>query len=134
MESKMSKWALALAIALTGGWAGCVAAGAAAAGAGTGIYLTSRGAGSTIDGSIDEVERHARAVFATEAIPVSGSQMENNGAKREIQGKKGDLDISVTMEQQSAQTTKVEVSARKNIAVWDKDYAQELLNKIVKQK
>jgi Protein of unknown function (DUF3568) len=134
MESTMSRWALALAIALTGGWAGCVAAGAAAAGAGTGVYLTSRGAGSTIDGSVDEVERRARAVFASEAIAVSDSKMENNGAKREIQGKKGDLDVSVTMEQQSAQTTKVEVAARKNIAVWDKDYAQELLNKIVKQK
>jgi len=38
------------------------------------------------------------------------------------------------MERQGAQTTKTEVSARKNIAVWDKDYAQELLGKIVKQK
>jgi uncharacterized protein DUF3568 len=134
MEIKMSRWALALAIALTGGWAGCVAAGAAAAGAGTGIYLTSRGAGSTIEGSVDDVDRRARAVFASEGISVSGSNMENNGAKREIQGKKGDLDISVTMERQTDTTTKVEVAARKNIAVWDKDYAQELLNKIVKQK
>lgn len=130
----MSKWALALAVALTSGWVGCVAAGAAAAGAGTGIYLTSRGAGSAVTGSVVEVDRRARAVFATEGIPVSGSQMENNGAKREIQGKKGELDITVSMEQQGDQTTKVEVAARKNIAVWDKDYAQELLNKIVKQK
>jgi len=38
------------------------------------------------------------------------------------------------MEQQGAQTTKTEVSARKKIAVWDKDYAQQLLGKIVKQK
>jgi hypothetical protein len=130
----MRKRALAIAVALAGVLPGCVAAGAAAAGAGTGLYLTSRGAGSVVNGSVDEVERRARAVFADEGIPVTGSQMENSGAKREISGKKNDLDITVSMEQQADQTTKTEVTARKNIAVWDKDYAQELMNKIVKQK
>ena len=38
------------------------------------------------------------------------------------------------MEQQGGQTTKTEVLARKNVAVWDKDYAQQLLGKIVNQK
>jgi len=38
------------------------------------------------------------------------------------------------MEQQSATTTKTEVSARRTSPVWDKDYAQQLLGKIVKQK
>ena len=134
MTSEMRKRALAVAIALAGAMGGCVAAGAAAAGAGTGLYVTSRGAGSVVNGSVDDVERRARAVFGEEGIPVSGSQMENSGAKREISGKKGDLDITVSMEQQADQTTKTEVSARKNIAVWDKDYAQQLLGKIVKQK
>jgi Protein of unknown function (DUF3568) len=134
MGSNMSKQALVLAIAVAGALPGCVAAAAAAAGAGTGVYLTSRGAGSVVDGSAETVERRARAVFDSEGIPVTGSQIENSGAKREIQGKKGDLDISVTMERQNDQTTKVEVSARKNLAVWDQDYAKELLGKIVKQK
>jgi len=126
--------ACALAIAFAAGLSGCLAATAAAAGAGTGVYLTSRGAESIIDGSVDEVDRRARAVFAAEGIPVSGSQMESSGDKREIKGTKDDLDISVSMERQGPQTTKTEVSARKNIAVWDKDYAQQLLGKIVKQK
>ena len=86
------------------------------------------------DLSKPDVEKRARAVFAAEGIPVTGSQVENSGAKREIKGTKGDLEISVSMEQQSAATTKTEVSARKNIAVWDKDYAQQLLGKIVNQK
>jgi hypothetical protein len=38
------------------------------------------------------------------------------------------------MEQQGAETTKTEVSARKNIAQWDKEYAQLLLGKIVNPK
>jgi hypothetical protein len=134
MGSNMNKQALVLALALAGALPGCVAAAAAAAGAGTGVYLTSRGAGSVVDGSVENVDRRVRAVFANEGIPVSGSQMENSGAKREIQGKKGDLDVSVTMERQSDQNTKVEVSARKNLAVWDQDYAKELLGKIVKEK
>jgi hypothetical protein len=37
------------------------------------------------------------------------------------------------MERQSPTTTKVEVSARKNLAEWDKDYAQQLLSKIVQK-
>ena len=113
---------------------GCIAAGAAAAGAGTGIYLTTRGAESVVDGSIDAVEKRARAVFEAESIPISGTQKENSGDKRELKGKKDDLDITVSMERQNPQTTKVEVSARRNLVTWDKDYAQQLLGKIVKQK
>ncbi len=123
-----------LAVVLAGALPGCLAAGAAAAGAGTGIYLTSRGAESVVKGSMDDVERRARAVFAAEDIPVTGSQVENSGARREIKGPKGDLEISVLMQQQGAESTKTEVSARKNIAVWDKNYAQQLLGMIVQQK
>ena len=61
---------------------GCIAAGAAAAGAGTGIYLTTRGAESVVDGSIDAVEKRARAVFEAESIPISGTQTEKSGDKR----------------------------------------------------
>jgi hypothetical protein len=113
---------------------GCLAATAAAAGAGTGIYLTTRGAESVVNGSAEDVEKRARAVFAAEGIPVTGSQLESSGARREIKGTKGDLEVSVAMHQQGAQTTKTEVSARKNVAVWDKEYAQRLLGMIVKQK
>src|SRR6267378_7690191 len=124
----------ALGVLLAGLLPGCLAAGAAAAGAGTGVYLTSRGAESIVAGSIDDVEKRARAVFEAEGIPVTGSQVESSGAKRELKGRKGDLEITVSMEQQGATATKTEVSARKNVAVWDKDYAQLLLGKIVKQK
>jgi len=113
---------------------GCIAAGAAAAGAGTGIYLTSRGAESVVTGPVDEIDKRARAVFASEGIPIAGSQMENSGDKREIKGNKGDLEITASIQRQDAQTSKVEVTARKNLVSWDKDYAQQLLNKIVQQK
>jgi peroxiredoxin family protein len=135
MESNWKKKARsALLVASLALLPGCIAAGAAAAGAGTGVYLTTRGAESIVDGSIDDVERRARAVFEAENIPISGTQTENSGDKRELKGKKDDLDITVSMERQNPQTTKVEVSARRNLVTWDKDYAQQLLGKIVKQK
>lgn len=126
---------LLLAIGFTAALPGCrgaaIAAAGAAAGAATGIYLTTRGAESVVNGSVANVEKRARAVLAAEGIPVQGADTESSGAKREIKGKKGDLDISVSLEQQGAQTTKTEVTARKNVAVWDKKYAEQLLQKIV---
>jgi hypothetical protein len=125
--------AIGFAAALPGCRGATIAAAGAAAGAATGIYLTTRGAESVVDGPVADVEKRARAVLAAEGIPVEASDTESSGTKREIKGTKGDLDISVSMEQQGAQTTKTEVTARKNVAVWDKEYAEQLLQKIVKQ-
>jgi hypothetical protein len=38
------------------------------------------------------------------------------------------------MQREGPKTSKVEVTARKNLVTWDKDYAQQLLQKIVSQK
>ena len=128
-----TRWLLLLGLASASGLPACVAAGAAAAGAGTGVYLTSRGAESIVNGPVDQVEQRARAVLKQEGVDVTGTQTENSGAKRELKGKKGDLEVTVTMEQQDPKTTKTEVSARKNLVTWDKDYAQKILGKIVQQ-
>jgi hypothetical protein len=120
-------WALALiAVApLTG----CLAA--AAAGAGTGIYLTTRGAASTVEGSVATVASRTRSVMGEEGITISETKSENGGDKQEFKGTKGDLDVTVTLERESPTLTKVEVTARENLAEWDKEYAQRVLNKIV---
>lgn len=113
--------------------AGCVAATAAAAGVGSGIYFTSRGAESVVNGPIDQVEQRARSVLQQEGVNITGTQTEQSGDKRELKGTKGDLEVTVSMERQGTGTTKAEVSARKNLVTWDKEYAQEVLGKIVKQ-
>jgi protein-tyrosine-phosphatase len=127
---------LVLLLGLASVLPGCVAAGAAvgAAGVGSGVYFTSRGAESILDGPPDQVERRARAVLEKEGVRITGTQTEKSGDKRELTGTKNDLDITVTMERQDAKSTKTEVSARKNLVTWDKDYAQQLLGKIVEQK
>jgi hypothetical protein len=124
-----AKWVLALALVLP--MTGCLAA--AAAGAGAGIYLTSRGAESLVQGSVAEVSGRAQSVLSDEGIVPDASSSENGGDKRELKGKKGDLDVTVEMERKDPSTTRVEVTARKNLAEWDKDYAQQLLSKIVQK-
>jgi hypothetical protein len=125
------RWGLLLAS--MGVLPGCVAA-AAAAGAGTGIYLTTRGAESTVNGSVSEVATRARAVFKTEGVTLDATSMDSGGDTREIKGKKGDLDIAVSMERETPTMTKTAVTARKNLAEWDKDYAQRIMDKIIKSR
>jgi hypothetical protein len=125
-----AQWALALLLVLP--VAGCVAA-AAAAGAGAGIYLTTRGAESLVDNSIDQVAGRAQAVMSEEGIVADASSIEKGGDKREFKGKKGDLDVTIELERKSPTTTRVEVTARKNLAEWDKEYAQQLLSRIVQK-
>jgi hypothetical protein len=125
-----AQWALALALVLP--MAGCVAA-AAAAGAGAGIYLTTRGAESLVDNSIDKVAGRAQAVMSEEGIVPDASSSEQGGDKREFKGKKGDLDVTIALERKSPTTTRLEVTARKNLAEWDKEYAQQLLSRIVQK-
>jgi hypothetical protein len=111
---------------------GCVAA-AAAAGAGAGIYLTSRGAESLVESSVAQVATRAQAVMSAEGIVSDDASSENGGDKREFKGKKGDLDVTIQLERESDSTTRVEVTARKNLAEWDKEYAQQLLSKIIEK-
>jgi hypothetical protein len=125
-----STWALAVALMLPA--TGCVAA-AAAAGAGAGIYLTSRGAESLVQSSVDQVATRAQSVMSAEGIVPDASSSESGGNKREFKGKKGDLDVTIQLQRESGSTTRVEVTARKNLAEWDKEYAQQLLSRIVEK-
>jgi hypothetical protein len=132
MEGGKMKWArLALTAALLAPAGGCVAA-AAGAGAGSAIYLTSRGASSTVNGSVSDVAARTRSVLDGEGITITETKTESEGDERSFKGTKGDLDVSVDLKRDTPSTTKTEVSARKNLAEWDKDYAKVLLNKIVK--
>ena len=124
-----ARWMMALALVLP--MTGCLAA--AAAGAGAGIYLTSRGAESLVEGPIDQVASRARAVMKEEGIVPDAASTESGGDEQEIKGKKGDLDVTFEMARESDKTTKVEVTARENLAEWDKEYAQKLLQKLVEK-
>lgn len=125
----LAKCALVLGALLPA--AGCVAA--AAAGAAGGVYLTSRGAESLVEAPVDQVAARAEAVMGELQIVKDGESSENGGTRQELKGKKGDLDVTIRLDRQDDKTTKVEVTARKNLAEWDKDYAREVLSRIVQK-
>jgi hypothetical protein len=118
-----------LAVALPS--TGCLAA--AAAGAAGGVYLTSRGAESVVQGSVDQIAGRAEAVLSEMAIVKEGESTEDQGDQQVLKGKKGDLDITIDIQRESESTAKVEVTARKNLAEWDKEYAKDVLNRIVQK-
>jgi type IV secretory pathway TrbL component len=121
---------LAIGLASVGvGAAGCAAA--AAAGAAGAIYATTRGVESLVASPIERVVGDAESVMKNMGIVQDATSSDNGGAKRELKGKHGDLDVTVQLEQQDSATTKVEVSARKNLAEWDKDYARSVLDRII---
>ena len=110
---------------------GCLAA--AAAGAAGGVYLTTRGAESVIAASVDDVAVRAESVMGEMGIAKDGESTEDQGDKRVLKGKQGDLDVTIDITRESPTTSKVEVTARKNLAEWDKDYAKEVLSRIVEK-
>ena len=120
----------ALALAGTLPAAGCIAA-AAAAGAAGGVYVTTRGAESTMQGSLDDVTAATTATFGELGITSTGNSTE--GDERTWKGTKGELEITVEAERESDTQTKVEVTARRSTVEWDKDYARQVLSKIVEK-
>ena len=118
-----------LAVALPS--TGCLAA--AAAGAAGGIYVTSRGAESVVEGSVDQIAGRAEAVMGEMGIVKEGESTEDQGDKQVLKGTKGDLDITINIRRESPTTAKVEVTARESLAEWDKDYAKEVLSRIVQK-
>jgi hypothetical protein len=132
MSRSNRKWmGTVVTVALCGLLTACVVA-AAGAGAGGGYYFTSRGVGSSVQGSIDDVAARAQSVLAEEQIAIQTSNSENGGDKREFGGKKNDLDVKIELERRGPNEVKAEIMARKNIVEWDKDYAQRLMDKLVK--
>ncbi len=125
-RTSAAKWVLLATI--VGGAPACVAAAAAAGGA---IYVTSRGAEATMAGQPADIAPRVASAFSASGIQPTGNSTDNGGDQLGFKGTKGDLDINVTVERKSPTTSKVEVTARKNLAEWDKDFAKTVLSRIV---
>lgn len=109
---------------------GCflVAAGAGAAGA---IAYTNRGAAASVEGTVDGLFDRSVAAFQQMNIAESGRSTEDNGTERKLVGKRGDTEVTVELERESATLTKVEVVAAKNLVDYDKELAREVLSRIM---
>jgi hypothetical protein len=119
---------LALGLAAAGG---CAAAAVAAAGAGGGVYLTSQGAESMLNSPAATVAARVPGVLSSMGISVTDHKTEHNGGEHEWTGTGNDnLEIHVQVKAESNGTSRVSASARKNMAQWDKDYAQQIVARI----
>jgi hypothetical protein len=86
-----------------------------------------------VEGSVDQVAGRAEAVMSELGIVKEGESTEEQGDRQVLKGKKGDLDVTIQVDRESASTVKVEVTARENLAEWDKEYAKEVLSRIVQK-
>ena len=108
--------------------AGCLVA-AAGAGAVGGIHLTSQGAEADVQSNIQGAAGRVRAAFRRMGIELTGQSSEDSGAKREFKGSAEDLDVTVSLEVRE-HGTHIEVSARRSLISWDKEYARRLIAEI----
>jgi DNA-binding protein YbaB len=109
---------------------GCAAAlvGAGAAGA---IAWNGRGAESTVNGTIDQNWNRAMATFQQMGIAQSDTKVENSGNERKLEGSVGNRMVTVVMRSKDNGTTFVEVTAKRSMVDYDKDYAKEVLTNII---
>ncbi len=132
MNTLRSAAGLSLVVGAAAFLPGCFVA-AAGAGAGGAIYLTTRGAESLVDASVSDVARAVDRTYDEMGIRVTDTKSEDGGTEREVKGVQGELDVTTRFEREATCSTKLEVSARKNVAEWDKDFAKRVLEKIVEK-
>ncbi|HEX7051367.1 MAG TPA: DUF3568 family protein [Longimicrobiales bacterium] len=121
-----------LLLALVAGIAACAAAAVGAgAGAATGIYLTTRGASTLVQGSVPQVTRRTERVFADLGIRITEREIEEDDSEVELEGETDDLDVTAKIKRESPTTSRVDVEARRSLVEWDQDYARHVLERIV---
>ena len=109
--------------------AGC--GGSTSSGSTGGRVATSPGVSGTARGALIDVERSTRFAFGDMDIRVVGRVDEQSSERWVVQGVKGTLNITVTLQSQSPSITVVEVRARTTETDYDNEFGQQLLNKII---
>lgn len=112
--------------------AGCVVAmGAGAAG---GIYYTKRGAETTIAAPIGRVFDASQRAFAEMGLRDTEAELDredDDEAEGQLEGKRGDLKVKVTLKAKGRGPTRVRVVAKRDDFGWDKRFARDVLERIV---
>lgn len=117
-----------LAAALPVLLSGCLLAAGGAA-AGTGIYLTSRGAEGVVHGNVDELTEATREAFDRLGVTHEGQKNQDEGG-REVYGTTDEGDVTVELERRTDNATMASVRVKKSAVTWDKDLAKRILEEI----
>lgn len=87
----------------------------------------------TVKGTVSMVDLRVQSVFQQMKIQLTGNSMKNSGNQRQITGKIGETEVTVTMDNSTNSTTTIEVQASKNVVDGNRDLAREILNRIIQQ-
>ena len=112
---------------------GCLLA-AAGAGAGGAIYVTERGAEAQVAAPVPQAYDATRLVFQDLGITETRTVNEqvSGGERRTLEGTTADREITVNLRTE-ASGARVDVVVKKSAVTWDKDFAKQILNKIVER-
>jgi hypothetical protein len=125
---RMNRLALLGATAFV--WSGCLLA--AAGGAGGGIYFTSQGVESVVVAPVESVASATERAFADLGLTRTELEIDEDGQTlRAKPTDGGDPEVTVSIRHDGETSSRVEVTARNSLVTWDKDYAREVLEKIV---
>lgn len=109
---------------------GCLAA-AAGAGAAGAIAYNDRGAQSLVNGSVSAIAADARAVLTGMGVTLDTEDAGDGGENdATVSGTRGEMRIRVEIEEQSASTSEVMVTAREGTLDYDRDLARDVLSRI----
>lgn len=91
------------------------------------------GVESDTKGQIADVNNRTLTVFKQLGIQSTGLDTENSGAKQILKGKKDDMEIEVqlTPTPGAENQTHIVVTAKQGTIKWNKDFAQQILSKII---
>ncbi len=123
---------LFLAVSLPTVTGGCLLA-AAGAGAGGGVYLTSRGVESVVEASLVQATEATERAFSDLGITRTGLDVDDANRRTTIRGEPeaGEPDVTVTIESKASGPLRIGVTARTSVVTWDKEYARQVLEKIL---
>ena len=110
---------------------GCIAAAGAAAGAAGAVAYTERGARSEVSAPVDALVSAVEATFSSMSISITERSRKEDGTETHLKGKNGDIEVNVDINRD--QTTKILVTARRNLVDYDRDYARDVLRKILER-
>jgi hypothetical protein len=111
-------------------------AAAAAAGTAAAVVLSDQHAEGEAHGTIAEMDRRTRAVFASMGLQITKSSTENNNTEREYEARSGDRVVHVKLQQPAgSHMTKLSVSSRRGTTLdYDVSHARMVLQRIQQQR
>jgi hypothetical protein len=109
---------------------GCLLA--AAGGVGGGIYFTNQGVESIVPGGVEAVAAATERAFEDFDLTRTELRIDDDGQTLRAQPSEGgDPEVTVTIRREGDTSSRVEVKARNSVVTWDKDYARQVIEKIV---